>query len=579
MPNDAHFKFAHFFQDSTLEPFLYLLSKQMAEGNICLLLEEEYLIGETSFLASEDDLAANPLVSFQGEKDKPFIVDQHRLYTQRNFLYETDFVQHILNVIENESIRYDDRAADLLGRIPTLQSLFPQSTRAFEDWQCAAAINAMLNDFTIITGGPGTGKTTTVAKLIFMLLTSNPQLRIGLAAPTGKASARMAESLRNVQLPDVPAIQSVIKALQPFTIHRLLGFQRNSIYFKYNETNPLPYDLLIIDEASMIDVALFTKLLRAVRKGARLILLGDKDQLASVEAGSLLGDLCSSLPTNNLYSAERVALMTKVMPHFSADKYTSSDSHPLINHVIALTKSHRFSDEQGIGKFSKAVINNDWEKVKSFLSNEDPQIEIVEKVSENPYLALYNNYIQEPDIIKALKAFDDFRILCAVREGDFGVVKMNRKVEEYLSAAHLIRINTEFYENRPIIVLKNSAELGLSNGDVGIIRKDEKGAKQAYFLTKDEAGNDAVKMILPGFIPAYETVFAMTIHKSQGSEFKTVYIELPDKENQLLTRELLYTAVTRAKSKVVLRATEGNLQSTCERKVSRISGVKERLTK
>lgn len=583
---NVHLQFADYFQRKELLPYLYLLSKKLSEGHVCVDLknvdwkteieEEPYL--EKYKVSDKADLKGNDLVSLEKAEiyDRPLVLSGDNLYLQRYFLYETSILDSIRSLIESEIMSPPPDLGEEFKEI--LRELFSDNTTGSTDWQAAAAISAVLNHFTIITGGPGTGKTTTLSKVLRLLYSLQPDMRVALAAPTGKAAARMAESLKNAH--GIPAeFREKLNELQPSTLHRLLGTKRDSIYFRHNRENPLPYDLVIVDEASMIDVALFAKLLEAVKPGSRLILLGDKDQLASVEAGSLFGDLCRFEEELNRFSNERVELINSLienpMSHISPEA-VDENMHPLFEHIVELQHSFRFSGEGGIGKLSRAVITNDSETILSFYEIPDPEVVMDENYEEKIFNALvegYREYIDEPDPKKALEKLNRVRVLCAVREGEEGVYAMNRKTEQYLQSQGLINLNSEFYIHRPVMVTSNNYELGLFNGDIGIVREDKNGEKRVWFETSD----GTLKSFLPSFLDAVETVFAMTIHKSQGSEFDKVLVVLPkDSEAKILTRELLYTGITRAKNEVILRGKKEVILACSEKRVERGSGIKER---
>ena len=453
------------------------------------------------------------------------------------------------------------------------------------DWQLVATISGVLNNFTIITGGPGTGKTTTVAKILAILFTINPDLKVALAAPTGKAAARMAESLkasaRTESSPIGESIARKFQSLEPSTLHRLLIKNKDTPYFKHNNQNPLNVDVLIVDESSMIDVALFAKLLDAVGSNTRVILLGDKNQLASVEAGSLFGDLCDAQKELNCFTSERATLINSLTDDpthkISSLSYGNSSTHPLFQHVIELQFSHRFKSDEGIGKFSKAIILNQQSLIKEFFSPKaNAQVTIDTQYAKSvfeEFIKGYEAYIHESDTKKALKSLNELRILCAIRESENGLYAINRRVEKYLSDKNLIDTRTEFYNNRPIMVTRNNYALDLFNGDVGIIRPDKNGTLKAWFEDKD----GEIKSVLAGLISKVETVFAMTIHKSQGSEFNNVFVILPQQEDiAIITRELLYTAVTRAKKQVIVQSSETVLLKSAEAQVKRASGIADR---
>ena len=580
--NDVHQQFAEYFAVPDLKPYAWLLSKKLSEGHICLHLDKAGELSATLpagySLPSPGmgRLKNSPLVATNGRDDAPFVLSGDRLYLQRYFRYETLFLQRIYQFLETEKSLLPERLALLEKHKELIGQLFgaPAATVAADettDWQLAAAITGVLNNFTIITGGPGTGKTTTVAKVLAILYATEPSLKVALAAPTGKAAARMAESLRHTKL-----------ELNPSTIHRLLKWELGTPYFRHNRTNPLRYDVVIVDECSMIDVALFAKLLDAIGPGTRLILLGDKDQLASVEAGSLFGDLCQSQEKMNFFSEERRSLINSFIAGKERQipaQYTRPDnSHPLFQHLVELRRSHRFTGDKGIGRFSKAVINNDVAVLESFLQpGADEQVVIDGAYDDalfEKFISGYDAFIAEPDIHAALQKMNNLRVLCAVRDGAQGLYAVNKRIEKYLHDKKRIKVNAEFYENRPVILTRNYYEHGLFNGDTGIIRPDANGQLMAWF--EDSSGQ--LKQVLPGYLTDAETVFAMTIHKSQGSEFNEVLVVLPKQtETALLTRELLYTAVTRARQKVYVQASEAGVLMAAQRFVERASGIAYRL--
>lgn len=581
--NDVHQQFAGYFAVPDLQPYAWLLSKKLAEGHICLHLDKTDELSAIlppgySLPPGSGRLKSIPLVAANGRDDAPFVLSGNRLYLQRYFRYETLFLQRIYEFLETEKALLPGRMALLETNKKLVGELFPKDTAATTaggdatDWQLAAAITGVLNNFTIITGGPGTGKTTTVAKILAILFATEPSLRVALAAPTGKAAARMAESLRHTKL-----------ELNPSTIHRLLKWERDTPYFRHNRANPLRYDVVIVDECSMIDVALFAKLLDAIGPGTRLILLGDKDQLASVEAGSLFGDLCQSQEKMNYFSEERRAFINRFIPagerQIPAAYTDAGNRHPLFQHLVELRRSHRFTDSKGIGRFSKAVINNDVNVLTSFLQPGADEQVVMDGAYDDAlfekFIAGYDAFIAEPDIRSALQKMNQLRVLCAVRDGAQGLYAVNKRIEKYLHDKKSIKVNAAFYENRPLILTRNYYEHGLFNGDTGIIRAGDNGQLMAWF--EDSSG--ALKQVLPGYLTDAETVFAMTIHKSQGSEFNEVLVVLPKQTDAvLLTRELLYTAVTRARQKVYVQASEAGVLMAAQRFVERASGIADRLS-
>ncbi|PSL49488.1 DNA helicase/exodeoxyribonuclease V alpha subunit [Chitinophaga niastensis] len=590
--NDVHQQFAEYFDVPALKPYAYLLSKKLSEGHICLHLDK--IQAEQDVLPPYYDkpengagaLAAIPLVGQHGNDMQPFVCYQNRLYFQRYFRYETHFLQRIKQFLAVEKTLLPERTALLQSQQTLISKLFAAATITNDgndptDWQLAAAITGVLNNFTIITGGPGTGKTTTVAKILAILFATDPGLKVALAAPTGKAAARMAESLRNTTIEVAAPVAEKFQHLQPSTIHRLLKSVRDSPYFRHNKDNPLNYDVVIVDECSMIDVALFAKLMDAIPPHTRLILLGDKDQLASVEAGSLFGDLCQAQESLNLFSAERIQFINQFIDdahrRIPASQERNDYHHPLFQHLVELRRSHRFTGHTGIGKFSRAVISNNVAVIKEFFKpSADEQVIIDPSASIKlfeGFIAGYASFIKEKDIATALKLLNAQRVLTAIREGPQGLYAINKHIEKYLYDKKLLLANAEFYENRPVILTRNYYEHGLFNGDTGIIRADKNGVLMAWF--EDSSG--ALKAVLPGYLTQAETAFAMTIHKSQGSEFGEVLVVLPDATDvPILTRELLYTAVSRAKQKVYVQGATEVILLAAERFVERASGIAAR---
>ncbi len=587
--NDVHQQFASLFNNKVIEPYAYLLSQKMSDGHICINLENIKNELPKDFPYSSFDaniqnlLNQTELVSQDPHIKKPFIIQSGLLYLQRYYVYETIIYNKILSFIEFERNETGKRKDDLLSQKIVINQLFEDSSSTEGlsdeekiDWQLAAATNTILNNFTIITGGPGTGKTTTVAKILAVLYALNPHEKVALAAPTGKAAMRMAESLRNATIPVDQKLKEKFNQLQPFTIHRLLKYKKDSPYFKHNEFDPISYDTVIIDESSMMDVALFAKLISAIKTTSRLILLGDKNQLASVEAGSIFGDLCDTPFVANSIVKERLEFINSFIyikeKKISVDYVTATVAHPLLHHIIELKRSRRFKGNEGIGKLSKSIISSNTNDLGAFYGNQDPQVYFDLNYDSSlfeSFVLNYKTYIQEKDITLALKKINDLRVLCAVKESNEGVYFINKRIENILKTEGLIDTTNEFYHNRPIIVTSNNYQLGLFNGDVGIIRKE--GAQMVAWF---EDGENGVKSVLPGFINSFDTVYAMTIHKSQGSEYNEVLVVLPkDKQTNILTRELFYTAVTRAKTKVVIQASKEVAEYTTGERVQRVSGI------
>lgn len=584
--NNVHQQFAEYFPSENLRPYLYLLSKKMSEGHICIDPEEIEMSDLDNLYPLPKRFPKYEKLVSDGSKTEPFIIYNHRLYLHRYFRYESIIADSIRQFIKNEEEQIESNEKLLKEHSSFIKELFSVQQKPEADvrinWQLIAALSASLNQFTIITGGPGTGKTTTVAKILAILYSINPALKVALAAPTGKAAARMGESLKNAttnaNIGMSDAVKKGFETIVPSTIHRLLGYQPHSIYFKHDQNNPVNYDVVIIDESSMIDVALFAKLFLALGPEIKVILLGDKDQLASVEAGSLFGDLCQAQEKLNLFPPERMEFINSFIEDKSQqlpESHISKTGHPLAGHVIELQVSHRFSDDEGIGKFSKAIIQNKPQIISDFFKNLDEQVQVdstySDKIFQN-FIAGYKTFIEEKDILEALKKLNNLKVLCVIREGEQGLYAINKKIEQYLIKQNLINITGDFYYNRPVMITSNNYELSLFNGDIGLVRADENGELKVWF---EDKGN--LLSFSPSYVSNAETVFAMTIHKSQGSEFDKVMVILPDMEDvPLLTRELLYTAVTRAKSKVIVQGEESAILKAADSYVKRGSGIIQR---
>lgn len=578
---NVHSTFAQYFSKDELYPWLYQLSKTMEAGNVCLDIHQTILIEEKETKLDTNILQQHPLVG-DATAQLPFILHKDKLYLHRFFHYERRLVNQIKALAANEN------AEEKMGKLNTHKDfvssgLFASSARLdTTDWQKVACINAFINNFSIISGGPGTGKTTTVTKLLALLLMDNPHLKISICAPTGKAAARLEESIsmaeKQFESINIDAtIVAKITLLNATTIHSLLGYIPNSIHFKHNADNLLDTDVLIVDECSMIDMALFHKLFQAVDiSRTKVILLGDKNQLASVDAGSVFRDLCSDTAALNTFSTERANYINSFIENekqqIKGIEYTESESHPLFQHIVELQTSYRFKDDSGIGKLSKAVLNNDTETISSFFSNEDEIVKIHGLGNLNDYLhqacqmlhSTRNGYIGSKDINSILSAINNSTVLCAVKNGKYGVHSINNFISN-----ELFKPSNHYYPYQLIMVTQNQAADGIYNGDMGVVLQHETSLK--VYFAKTEG---AYLSLDPAQIIATETAFAMTIHKSQGSEFNEVLIILPDnKDNLLLSRELLYTAITRAKKKVTILGTPEVLCAIAAQSVQRVSGI------
>ncbi|PSV00747.1 exodeoxyribonuclease V subunit alpha [Photobacterium kishitanii] len=505
-----------------------------------------------------------------------------------------DIVTDTLDVIAPVGINWEAvseicSTATTINDLSKLDKIIPDEYCL--NWQKVAATTALTRQFCVISGGPGTGKTTTVTKLLAALIMSyvinNKQApTIQLVAPTGKAAARLTESIsKAVDSLDVPEnIRNNIPT-QASTIHRLLGARYRKAAFKHNNKNPLHCEVLVVDEASMVDLPMIDKLLDALPTGAKLILLGDKDQLASVEAGSVLGDICSF--SDYPYSKEQSETVNRLTGYntlnINNNNFDLDMTSPIVDSLCMLRKSYRFHSKSGIGQLAYAVNNGSFKDItKVFAMNfRDIEKQDVNKESYDglirdvadeykDYLLIAKSGSKSPKAV--LDAFSNIRLLCALREGNFGIEMLNKKIENRLiSSRHITKSDGSiWYEGRPIMVTKNDHNMGLFNGDIGITMKDpETGSLFVYFEMSD--GN--IQKFLPTRIPPHEVVFAMTIHKSQGSEFASTYMLLPAQRNPVITRELIYTGITRAKKKLRLYSSDEMLEHGVKTKTNRNSNL------
>ena len=453
------------------------------------------------------------------------------------------------------------------------------------NWQKVAGATALLKNFSVISGGPGTGKTTTVVKILALLLEQSREygsdLLIDLLAPTGKAAARLEESVRSARATDNNLEDlfgdSICKAS---TIHRRLGYgRRGPGSFLHDEKNPIGSDVVIVDEASMVDLALMTRLLEAVPSSSRLILLGDEHQLASVEAGAILGDIC-----NCGEECGWTPGFSKTLESLTGESLTGPvalEEATLADCIVELRKSYRFAESSGIGNVSRMIRDGNAEEAVKYLSRGDHEDLTVTSPDElyeaarEPVLQGYRDYLEKTDPDEKLKALGKFRILCAHRHGPHGVGNLNWLVEFILEQEGLIERAGDWYPGRPIMVTENDYQLGLFNGDIGLITIDENDDETLRANFPDSEGG--IRSFSPARLPAHETVYATTIHKSQGSEFDRVLIVLPNSPSALLSRELLYTAITRAKKEVLLFGEEEIISAAIEKRIERASGLRDAL--
>jgi exodeoxyribonuclease V alpha subunit len=540
----------------------------------------------SSWLAS---LRRSSLVSLEGEGPglaRPLRLAGASLYLDRYWRDEL--------LVARELLRRAERRVPFLygtGLGGALSRLFPTDPGGMQALAAATAVQCLLN---VIVGGPGTGKTTTVARLLALLEEEalenrRPPPSVALAAPTGKAAARMAEAVHDEagRLQVARAVRDELRALGASTVHRLLGRNPASASrFRHGAGNPLPYDVVVVDETSMMSLPLMARLLEALRPDAHLVLVGDHEQLASVEAGAVLADIVGPAGGDDRAGGDEDVQGPKV-------------AGPLREPITVLTVNHRFSGP--LADLASAVRSGEEERVLSVLRRgeadraapvrwlefdplgpEDPALEPVREAVAATGLALVRAGAAG-DAQSAIAALGHLRVLCAHREGPYGASTWNTFAERWTAEAMSAGPGSEpwaggeslfgeWYLGRPVIITENDYSLGLFNGDTGVaVRRADQALAVAF------AGAEGIVTFSPSRLASAETAFALTAHKAQGSEFEEVIFVLPHPSSRILTRELFYTAVTRAKQSVTVVGTEAAVRSAIARRVARASGLTRRL--
>lgn len=616
-----------------------LLSHQVGRGHVCMdmkaLLEKpEQILGlppeHYQGLESKEEeplmpsllLDAVDLDSWRQQlmqssavlhENAPLVLEGSYLYLRRYWQHESFIINDLTRRMASAE-NYD--SAQLL---PLLNQLFlpveetvkvEQNATSRVNWQKLACANTLRSRFSVITGGPGTGKTYTVVRLLALLhkLDSAKTPRILLAAPTGKAAARLKTSIlnaldelkdteKNPQLSDWHGVFDQISA-ESSTLHRMLGSQsrQHAGAFRYNKDNPLPADVLVVDEASMVDIEMMSAVLQALPAHARLVLLGDKDQLASVEAGAVLGQLCAGAD-NGGYDKETFSYLQRVSGDVKLPDYLAAKDAIVsrLQHVVMLRVSRRFDDQSGIGKLAFAVNSGDSSEVKAIIAaaGQSPYQDIQVLKAENSeavslkklcqdgfasYLKLLNaqpdESAREAEIDQwardVLSEYAQFQLLTPVREGEWGVNRLNELVKSWLPRSG--SSNEQWYAGRPVMITANDYSLNLRNGDIGILlHRQHDDIKRVVFID----GDNKVRWVLPSRLTHVETAYAMTVHKSQGSEFTHTVMVMPDRDNPTLSKELLYTGITRAKKRLTLVLPKSSLLfSTVSKPTQRLGGLR-----
>lgn len=563
----------------------YHVSLATAEGHVCVPLDRLAAEGRNRTVGSlAEALRKSGVVGRPDDaKARPLVIDADgRLYLWRYFDYERRLAAALLRIAGART-----GSGPLPAAVRTrLNALFAHANGDAADWQKIAAALALLGQLTIISGGPGTGKTTTVVNLLACLIEAQPGCRIALAAPTGKAAARMLAALheRSGELP--PDVRQQLPQAS-FTVHRLLGVLPEG-GFRHHADNPLAVDVLVVDEASMLDLALATRLIEALPPGARLILLGDKDQLAAVEAGAVFAEIAADpgLSADTRRSLAELA----ATPESLIIPPDSRAATPLRDCVVWFSKNYRFREDSGIGRLAGWVNSGAAEAAVDWLiQRADQQVvwrddhgKTLESVTLDGLLAGYGAYFaalgsESLDPQSVFDAFNRYRVLCAVRESARGVESLNGLLGDAFRRrlAHPLDHSDRsvWFPGRPVLILRNDYTLRLFNGDIGIALPDACGQLRAYFPDVDGLFR-AIPLVR---LPQHETAFAMTVHKSQGSEFDEIALVLPAKPLPVVTRELIYTGITRARSRVELIGSREVLKAGIAAPTRRHSGLIARL--
>jgi len=504
----------------------------------------------------------------------PLVLEGDLLYLRRYREYERRLATHLRRIAAASP-----PTGDLSALTPLFAALFPGANEA--DRQARAAALALLRSLLLVTGGPGTGKTTTIARVLLLLiaqaaLDGRAAPRIALAAPTGRAAERMAESLRAAiaHLCDVEGVDAAWCDALPSsasTLHRLLGTIPDSPGFRHDADHPLPFDAIVVDEASMVDLPLMCKLVEAVPDGARLILLGDRDQLPSVEAGDVLAAITDAAGEGDALPP----LFARALAPLLGGVPEREDDGLLAGHRVQLQRGYRQAQSLDLAPLADALRTGDAARAAELLREGPAGIGFHEDVadplahaSRETLLAPWRALAALHDPAQALQQARTLRLLTALREGPQGAAALNLRIEDALAGTQ----RDPYFHGRLLLITENSYRHGLFNGDIGVVQRDDAGMPVAWF-----AGGEGVRGFHPASLPAHAGAFAMTVHKAQGSEFDTVWLLLPKQDARTLSRELLYTGVTRARRELHVCASEDVLRAALGRHAQRVSGLASRL--
>ncbi len=554
-----------------------LLSWLRRQGHCCVQLDEwagrRVRLGDAAVefpdaAAWRDALRASGLAG-DGRAAAPLVLDADgRAYLYRFWRAERRLAQRI-----RARLLAPPEEEDFDALAPYFRKWFPSDASDEPDWQGVAAAACLRRRFAVVAGGPGSGKTFTAARILALLLRRHPDARIALAAPTGKAAAKLAETVADAA--DSLETEGALAGRLPReaqTLHRLLGYRPGADRFAYDAERPLALDLLLIDEASMADLLLMDAVFDALPPHARIILLGDSAQLASVGAGNVLGELCRAAGAGPYSKALADAYGRLSGARLEAE----GASHPLRDAVIELVKNWRFKDQPGVAELAAALRCGDGARARKALdSPECPDVSWVHpdaaSASETRFAHLLDHFesvVRADSPQEALARLACARILCASRRETWGVEGMNRAVEALLRRRGVLMETGDYYRGRPLLILENDYAVRLFNGDIGVCWDDENGMA-AWFPDPDRG----LRRVALSKLPPHETAWAMTVHKSQGSEFDHVLLSLPTQPSPLLTRELLYTGVTRARRTVRILADADLFVAAAARSAVRRSGL------
>ncbi|SPB17639.1 exodeoxyribonuclease V subunit alpha [Caballeronia novacaledonica] len=611
------------------------MSRATAQGHVCLSLAALARRHDARFGEARDALLASGVACLARSDARgdvadllPLVIDEDgRLYLARYFDYERRLAKALVE--RSRDARVPVSPQDIAQHAGRIARYFGPREDGDIDWQRVAALVALAGRLTIVSGGPGTGKTTTVVGVLACLLDADPDVRIALAAPTGKAAQRMQEALieRADELP--PELAKRLPRTS-FTLQRLLGVQSDG-RFRHHRDNPLPYDVIVVDEASMIDVALAAHLLEAVAPASRLVMLGDKDQLSAVEAGAVFAEL-SAQPSFSAAGRARIAAALSIdakrletaLPHEKTPKSEAQlglfDTAPaddsegygalfdtlpedwsarggeresaLTDCVVWLQKNYRFGLDSDIGRLSIAIRNGDEHAALEALDPSGARAAVLfddgdAALSERTLARLARGFAPYADALSAVldggeadhaalfDALNRFRVLCATRKGPRGVDEVNARIAAKVreQAGIALALGAQWFAGRPVIVTRNDYALGLFNGDIGIALPGVDGSLRVAFRMAD----GALRYVSPAALPPHDTAFALTVHKSQGSEFEHAALVLPGAFVRVLSRELVYTAITRAKRKVEVIGSAAIFAQAVREPTRRDSGLAARM--